>query len=383
MTFASPLRMVHTEASLGWGGQEIRILSESQEMIRRGHQVHLIAPHEARISAAAARYQVPLTCLPMGRKNGRGLLAIRSWLATHPVDVIITHSSTDSWLVGLACQTLLQSPPIVRLRHLSTPVATNLATRWLYTRASRHIVTTGEAIRERLIQVNGFPPQQITSIPTGIDLGRFTPGDRRSARTQVQLPDDDAPIIGIVATLRSWKGHSYLLEAVRELHDDPSLQAPRLVVVGDGPQEENLVRLAQELGLADRVHFAGYQTDPAPWLQAMDLFALPSYGHEGVPQALMQAMSCGVPVVSTPVGAIPEIITDQENGLLVPPKDHLALAGALKKVLQDRGLRETLGQRALVNARERFGIDHMAREMERLLTRVVRMGKGSGGPHRE
>ncbi|MBF0436399.1 MAG: glycosyltransferase family 4 protein [Magnetococcales bacterium] len=373
MTNAAPLSMVHTESSLGWGGQEIRVLTESQVMMDRGHRVHLLCPGEARIAAAAGRYRVPVTLIPIGRKNVTGLLAMRAQLVALRPDVVVTHSSTDSWLVALAAQTMAKPPPIVRLRHISTAVPDNWPTRWLYTRASRHIVTTGVAIREQLITVNRYPASQMTSIPTGIDLERFCPGDRVQARSQLQLPDD-APIIGIVATLRSWKGHVYLFQAFRGLLNEGDTHTPRLLVVGDGPGEQNLHRLARELAIADRVHFAGYQADPVPWLQAMDVFCLPSYGHEGVPQALMQAMACGLPIVSTPVGSIPEIIQDGVTGLLVAPKDSAALAMALKRLLRDNDLGETLRQAAMQTARQRFDVERMAQAMEDVLRRIARPG---------
>lgn len=370
MNASFPLRILHTEASLGWGGQEIRLLGESRALMDRGHSVRLLCPPESRISSAAARYQVPVTTAPMGRKNLAGLFAVRSWLMANPADVVITHSSTDSWLVALASQTMAKPAPIVRLRHISTAVPDNWATRWLYTRASRHIVTTGVAIRDQLINVNRYPATQLTSIPTGIDLDRFTPGNRQAARALLGLPEN-VPTIGIVATLRSWKGHLYLFEAFKKIVDQADSCQPHLVVVGDGPQQQNLLDLAQGKDIQSLVTFAGYQTDPIPWLHAMDIFALPSYGNEGVPQALMQAMACGLPVVSTPVGSIPEILVSEENGLLVPPKNSPQLADALTRLLRDKGLADTLGQKAHQVARLRFGIDQMAEKMEFLLTRIV------------
>ena len=137
------MKILHTENSCGWGGQEIRILTEAAGMIRRGHQVQLIAPREARIHDEARAHGVPVTALPIAKKRLPGLLALRRWLKANPVDVINTHSSTDSWLAALACATLGNPPAIVRTRHVSAPVSTNAATRWLYARAARTIVTTG------------------------------------------------------------------------------------------------------------------------------------------------------------------------------------------------------------------------------------------------
>ena len=105
-----PLHIVHTEASLGWGGQEIRILTEAEGMAKRGHRVTLIAPHEANIKRESEARGLTTITLPIGRKNLRGLFALRAWLKTNPCDVINTHSSTDTWLAALACATLGNAP---------------------------------------------------------------------------------------------------------------------------------------------------------------------------------------------------------------------------------------------------------------------------------
>ena len=142
-------------------------------MMERGHEVVVLCPSESSILAEASRWSVPTQALPIGRKNFGGLLAMRRWLTTHKVDVLNTHSSTDSWLAALACATINNPPPIVRTRHISAPVPDNAPTRWLYTKATRHIVTTGEALRKELSEKNGYPVAMITSVPTGIDPSRF------------------------------------------------------------------------------------------------------------------------------------------------------------------------------------------------------------------
>jgi glycosyltransferase involved in cell wall biosynthesis len=180
------------------------------------------------------------------------------------------------------------------------------------------------------------------------------------ARRLVGLPLD-VPIVGIVATLRSWKGHRHLLDALAKVSNPHTM----LAIVGDGPQREALEKRAGAPDLAGRVTFAGNHDDVAPWMHALDLFVLPSYANEGVPQALMQAMACGLAVVSTPVGSIDEIVTDGVNGVLVAPSDAPALKDAIERLLGDEVERTTLAQRALATARERFGEALM---VERMLT---------------
>ena len=360
------MRILHTEASLGWGGQEIRILSEAEGMVARGHSVTLVTPPEARIHDAALERRLNAVALPIGRKRLGGALSLRRWLKAHPVDVINTHSSTDSWLAALACAVLAGAPPIVRTRHISATIPNDLATRWLYLGATRHIVTTGEALRVQLMRDNGFPPERITSISTGIDATRFVPGDRDTARRATGLPLEPR-LIGIVATLRSWKGHRYLLEALSRLPGGTGL-----VIVGDGPQRRNIELKIAELGIGERVWLPGNQRDVLPWLQALDVFALPSYANEGVPQALVQAMLCGLPCVTTAAGSIGEVARDLETALIVRMEDAADLKRGLERLLGDRGLCVRLGAAARAHCVAHCGVEIMLDRMETVFRGVAR-----------
>ena len=365
-----PLTIVHTESSLGWGGQEIRILTEAQGLIRRGHRVQLLCPPEARIHDEAARFAVPVHALHIGRKRMRGLTAMIGWFRAYRCDVINTHSSTDSWLAALAMLTLGNKAPIVRTRHISARVPQNGMTRWLYGRAAARIVTTGGALRQQLIRDNGIDASKVVSVPTGIDTNRFVPGDKLAARTALGLPSD-RPLVGIVATLRSWKGHRFLLEACAKLPPEIGL-----VIVGDGPQREALQALIGTLGLQDRVWMPGNQVDVLPWLQALDVFALPSYANEGVPQALIQAMLVGLPCVSTPAGSIGELALNDHTALVVPGQDVQALRAALSLLLGDADLRARLGAAARAYCVERYSLEHMLDRMEAVFQDVAAHGPG-------
>ena len=359
------LRIVHTEASLGWGGQELRILSESKGMIARGHGVTLLCPAEARIHAEAPNWGVPVVTLPIGRKSLRGLRALIDWLRENPCDIVNTHSSTDAWLAALALFTLGRPAPIVRTRHISAPVPKNPATRWLYEKGAQRIVTTGEALKRQLVQVNGFDGERIESIPTGIDVERFVPGDRTAARARLGLPVE-ARLVGIVATLRSWKGHRFLVEAMTQLPAEV-----QLLIVGDGPQREALDAQVAALDLAGRVRLVGNQTDVVPWLQALDVFALPSYANEGVPQALVQAMLVGLPCITTTAGSIAELAAHEATALVVPQQDAQALARAIERLLGDAALAERLGAAARAHCAAKFSYTAMLDRMEAVYQGLV------------
>ncbi|TMI09273.1 MAG: glycosyltransferase family 4 protein [Betaproteobacteria bacterium] len=364
------MRILHTESWLGWGGQQLRILTEAAGMRRRGHDVRIASPRNATIFGEAERLGVPVLALPIGRKGPAGLIALRRALATERIDVVNSHSSTDSWLAALACRALWvgkQRPPaLIRTRHILLRVPRGAATRWLYATAMAEIVTTGEAIRQELIRATGVSPARVTSIPTGIDFKRFMPGDKLAARRALQLPED-VPLVGIVATLRNWKGHRYLLEAMTLLAQRETL----LVIVGDGPQRDALVAQIRALRLGARVRLVGNQQDVAPWLRALDVFALPSYALEGVPQALLQAMSVGIPCVTTDAGAIGEIAIRDATALVVAKQNAVALAAGIDRLLGDAALAARLAWSARERAQLTFGIDAMLREMEAVFRRAA------------
>jgi glycosyltransferase involved in cell wall biosynthesis len=359
------MKILHTESSCGWGGQEIRILDEACGMSTRGHEVAIVTPREARIYEAALKRGLRAEALPIARKDLGGVLVVRRWLQTHPVDVINSHSSTDSWLAALACASLPRAPALVRTRHISASIPNNLPTRWLYRSATRHIVTTGENLRMQLVRDNRIPSERITSVPTGIDAARFVPGARDAARLSTGLPSDRR-LIGIVAALRSWKGHRYLIEAVHRLPGDVGL-----VIVGDGPQRRNIESKIRELGMIERTWLVGNQDDVLPWLQSLDVFALPSYANEGVPQALVQAMLCALPCVTTGAGSIGEIARDGATAIVVGTEDAADLKRGLEQALGDSKLCERLGTAARQYCAANLGVEMMLDRMEKVFRDVA------------
>ncbi len=361
-----PLHIVHTEASAGWGGQEIRILSEATGLRDRGHTVELLTPGHAPILQAAHDLKLTATALPIGKKRWAALSAMRRWLVEHPsVDIINTHSSSDSWLAAVACQTINNPPVIIRTRHISTPVATRRTTRWMYTQATTHIVTTGERLRETLIRDNGFPAQQITSIPTGQDSTRYFPvegsEEKQRIRQQLDLPTDKH-IIGILATLRDWKGHEDLIAAIAQLQRSDVL----LLIVGDGPYRPSIEHAITEHGIDQQIRMVGNQQDVTPWLQAMDLFTLPSWANEGVPQGILQAMMCRLPVISTPIGSIEEAVVNGVTGLIVPPRDVQALSGQISHLLNNQNQSNEFATAGYQRAMKKFSRETMLDDMETL-----------------
>jgi glycosyltransferase involved in cell wall biosynthesis len=145
-----------------------------------------------------------------------------------------------------------------------------------------------------------------------------------------------------------------------------------LLVIGDGPQREKIEHQIRRLRLNDCVRLVGNQDNVDRWLNALDLFVLPSYGEEGVPQSIMQAMACGLAMVSTPVGAIREAVVDGVTGILVEPMNTDALAESLARLMSDTALRRQMGEAGQRHAQTHFGIDRMLDKMETIFYRFAR-----------
>jgi len=362
-------RIIHTESSCGWGGQEIRILSEIEGMLARGHRVTLISPAHSKIFLEAQKKNMDVLPSPIERKNLKGLIGMHKSLhQIGDVDIINTHSSTDSWLATLSSLFSHKKTRIIRTRHVSTPIANNLPTKWLYINKAAYIITTGEALKQQLFDRNNIPLRKITSIPTGIDLARFKPLERKMAAQSLNLAEDNK-YIGIVATLRNWKGHFYLIDAFYKL----SVQYPEwtLLIIGDGPQKNNIVKKIDQLGIANKVVLPGNRDDIELWMNVLDIFILPSYGSEGVPQSILQAMACQKAVISTNVGAITEAVIHNQTGLIIEPKNTQQLIHAMTALISDTQKREEFALNGLLRARKLFGIEHMLLKTEEVYKSVM------------
>ena len=333
--------IIHTEASLAWGGQEIRIFNESLGMRERGHRVVIIAQPVSDLRKKASEHGFETIPISFEKRDLPATLRrLLSLFKEIGPDVINTHSSKDSWVAGIAARFSSRRPVLVRTRHLSTPVGKNFLSSIVYKSLPHKIVTTGEAIREQLIERNNVPPGQAVSIPTGVDLERFDPEKEfRDIRQELSLPTS-TPLIGMVSVLRSWKGHDYVIEAAERIKN--KIPEARFLIVGDGPRKEALQDMVKEKGLSDIVLMPGHREDVPDIIASLDILVHPSYANEGIPQTLLQGLAMKTPIISSDLKPLLEVIKDGETGLTVPVKNSEALADKIEMLLKDNDLKETL-----------------------------------------
>ena len=212
-------------------------------------------------------------------------------------------------------------------------------------------IAVSGSTREFLVQKRFVPPERVRLIWNGAPLEVFAPVRPERAlalRRSLGLPDD-ALVFGTIGRLSTQKGHVFLLEAAARVLK--SHRKARLLVVGDGDLAAELRERARSLGIDGQTLFAGHRTDVPELLGVLDVFCIASL-YEGTPLALFEAMAAGKAIVSTAVDGCREVSRDGETGLLVPPKDAAALAGALERVIDGATLRTALGTRAREASRQ-------------------------------
>ena len=328
--------VVHTEASIGFGGQELRILAETGWLRAHGWDGLIVAQPHSRLAAEARAAQLPVVELAMRRPmDPRAVLALRRLLTARGAQLVHTHSSVDSWIGGMAGRSL--GVPVVRSRHVTIAVPRR---RTLVYRLAHRILTSAERVRTILVDA-GLDPRKIVAVPPGVDTARFHGAvSGTGVRAELGLA---GPTAGLVANIRGSKGHDVFLEAARTVLT--ALPDARFVIVGDGIGFEDVRRRVTALGLDRAVVMTGFRRDVPEVLAALDALVLPSIRSEATSQVVLQALAVGTPVVATAIGGSPEVIRDGETGRLVPPNDARALAEAIVATLRDRD-----GARAMARA---------------------------------
>lgn len=238
-----------------------------------------------------------------------------------------------------------------------------------------HVITVSEQQRRTLL-AKGFSSERVTVVRPGIPylaVGErhvATPEERAAARDRWGLPPD-AYVIAAVGRLSTEKRLDLYLQMCAALSE--RLPEARFLLVGGGKQEANLRALAANLGLEDRVIFTGLTREMESVYAATDLLVLTS-DTEGTPHVLLEAMGSGIPVVSTAVGGVPEFVTHELNGLLVPPGERDALVEAVLRLHGDTALADRLVSGGLSVA-SGFTVERMAEGVERVYAKVLRLRK--------
>ncbi len=331
--------------------------------------------------AARARGVNPVVIPELGRsiRPARDLAAlvklIRLFRRLRP-DIVHTHTAKAGTLGRLAAR-IARVPATVHTFHghvldgYFSPAVTRafLGVERLLARLTDRLVTVSPRLRTELLAMGIGRPEQVEVIPLGLDLERFRRAGPVAPALRGSLGLEPGTfLLGIVGRLVPIKDHASLFQAVALLQ--PQDPPAHLAVIGDGEERLRLEAIASRLGLDRRIHFLGWRTDLETILQELDVVICASK-NEGTPVALIEAMAAGVPVVSTDVGGVADLIAHGETGWLVRPGDPPSLAHAIRRLLGDQGLRARLAAAGRPVALERHGVAGLIRRVEALYAAVV------------
>ncbi len=368
------MRILHLTSHFNIGGITSYIVSLSGRLIGRGHHVVVASDRGGCVpqlqALGAEHWEASLhTKIEFGPQVFGATRALSRRLAQEPVDVIHAHTR-----VGQVVADRLSR------RHRIPYVTTwhgiyrrNLGRR-LWPCTGELTIAISRPVYEHLLHTFALSPDRVRLIPNGVDVARFSAAPDadvlRAFRERWHLSEEH-PVVGAMGRLTSGgvKGFDLFIAAAARVRS--RLPDAQFLIVGDGTRRAFLEAEAARHAMSGCVHFTGAVEDPRVALAAMDVFVFPARWPEGFGLVLAEAMAAGRPVVATRVGAIPDIVQHQQQGLLVDVDDPEALAESVVRLIQDQTLAAALGQQGRRRVQDDFNLDSMVPALESVYQQVL------------
>lgn len=358
--------ILHTESSMNFGGQELRICIEMEGLKKYGIDSILACKPNSKIASIAKSKGLKYYELPFSSSFCPiSISKIFSIVKKHKVNIINSHNSKDAWNSVLVCKIL--GIPFVRSRHIALKLRKHYISKMIYTALADRVLVTGEYIEKMLIE-NGVKSEKIYRIPTGIDIQKFSEQNKDSFKKELGIGNDTF-LVGFVSVVRSDKGPHYFVRSIP--YALKQIQNVRFVIVGDGNFLNKTKALAEELGLKEYIIFTGHRDDIPSIMRALDVFVLPAIKPEGVPQAVLQAFASGTPVIASDIGGVNEVAIHGKTAILVKPKEPEKLAKAIIQLIHDKNLQLKIvnGGKKLVTE---YSLDNMLLKMKYFYENLIK-----------
>ncbi len=361
------------------GGGETHLLSLVENLDRRRFEPVVLSftegPMVERLRAMGVRTHVLYTERPFDVAKWR---KVKQLMAAEGVDLVHAHGTRASSNTLWAARRL-RIPLVYTIHgwsfHDDQPFWVRQlriwGERWITARSALNIAVSASSRQTGIEKIAGF---RAVVVNNGIDQRKFSPSRKLAdIRGELDIPRDAV----LLLFLARFTGHKQPLTLIRAFHEAIGKMAEvgktaglQLLMVGEGDEKEEGMRLAAELGLSEKVHFSPFRQDVPDVLAAADIYVLPSLW-EGLPIGLLEAMAMRKAVIGTKVDGTREVLCDGENGLVVEPGDVSALAAAIVRLAGDGELRESMGARAEETVRERFNATVMTKEIENIYTEIA------------
>ena len=353
------LKLLMTEASLNWGGQQYRLVREALWLRERGHEVLVVCGETSKLSAHLERNAPGFPVEKIRSWGGpRAFLRLAGIIRRWRPDVIHTRSGLDSTWGSLFH---FAGWPVVRSRHMTIPARVLARDTVGYRLGCRRIIAAAHFIKRDLIARVGVSDSRIDVVGEGANLEEFHPGlDGGGFRAEFKIPPK-SPLFGVIAMMRPEKGQRIFINAAAKVLK--SAPDARFVIVGGGggPYVDKLYeKIGRKFPWApSTVTITGYRQDVSQVMAALDVVVVPSL-HDAQTIVIPEAFAAAKPVIASRVGGIPELVTHEENGLLVEPADNDALASAMIRLLANPVLRNDLASAGFRLARRELSFERKA-----------------------
>lgn len=324
------------------GGAEVYVADLCDGLAKLGAEIELFCPEgRSFVDYAANRGISSANWKTHGKLDPITVFKLARLIKDRRIDVVHTHLSTAS-LLGAFAARLAGKPSVAHVHGM------NSATCFKY---STKVIAVSEAVKKHLC-AQGLPENRVTVVHNGVDLAKFEPMPIEDARRELGLAS--SPLIGVFGRLSSEKGQRIALEAMAILAKN--LPNARMLIVGDGKDREALLALAETLEISERVCFENFAPNIRPMMSACDVVLIPSQ-KEGFGLVAVNAMALERPVVATNIGGLPDIVQDNETGILTPPNDPQAISQALSELLSNPTQMQRMGKLGRKRAEENFDLN--------------------------
>lgn len=337
------IRVLHIDTEKGWRGGQQQVVYLLNAIYENGYSTELICQPNSEIEKYCVARGLP--CLPLRMRGEADFIAglkIALYCKKNNFNILHLHSA-HALGIGIWAKIFYSRLKLIAVRRVDFHIKKNWFSQFKYnTNRLNKIVCISDGIKQVLIE-DGIPLKKLITIHSGINLHKFDEiVPEHNFKQQLGIPEKDI-LIGTIAAMVGHKDYPNLLKAAKliiERQHDVTFCA-----VGDGPDKSKILKLAEDLSLRNRFIFAGFRKDIGQFLKSFDIFVLASK-LEGMGTSILDAQAVGLPVIACETGGIPDIITHNQNGLLVTARNEQALAEAISLLIESPDLRQNLGQNA-------------------------------------
>ena len=359
---------LHIDTARSWRGGQNQVLVTVLGMRAAGHRAMLVAHPDGELRRRAAEGLELLALAPRTEMDLSAAWKLSRAIKQLRPDVLHAHDPHGVAMAAMALSMSTQPKraPLIAARRVDFRLKGNALSRWKYDQVDRFICAS-EAIRTILLK-DGVAAARTVTVHEGIDLAKVEAAPAAPLHEELWLPHG-SPVVGNVAALVPHKGQRHLVEAaalvVQQMPD------ARFVIAGEGELRESLEHQIKHHRLEKHVILAGFRPDVLSLHKAFDIFVMSSVT-EGLGTSLLDAMAAGKPIVATTAGGMPEVVRDGTTGILVPPRDHHAMADAILKLLKDVELRKQMGEAGRSLAYAEFSAERMVQQTLHVYEQVAR-----------